>query len=882
MTRSMTSTTSADLGRPGIRAGLFASLLLAAFGLGVPLGGAVAQNAPAGPAAAPEATSPSSLQSLQSLLDRASFWRQHGRPDLAQQLLEQVLSIDPANVEGIYQSGLVAIEAGEEQKAAGFLERLTALAPSDTRVDRLKQSLARGRISPALIEQARAATKAGDAAGAVAFYRQAFAGLPPPLEFAVEYYNALSGTEEGWAEARERLGALARRSPDDKGLQLDYAKALTYREVTRRDGIAMLARLAPTSEEAVRAWRNALLWLNAAPADEVLYRDYLAAHADDKDVADRLTVLTAPMKPDTADRAVSLAYTAVADKRYAEAEKLFLIALGFDANNTSALTGLASLKMNAGRQKEAQDYMDRAVAIDPSLKEQYSDLYRAGAFMSGYGAAQAAARAGRLDEAERLLRPLIGAGYKEQRLAVALMASVKERQRKYAEAEKLYRSVLKARPGDKDATAGLYRVLVAQNRMAEAKALEARVPADLRERMQGSLAAAEADKLRKEAEALAQAGNAAGARQAYNQAVSKLPGDPWLRLSYARFLLRQGDYQGADGLMTLASTGPAPSAEALHAAALYALDRGKPQEAAALLNRIPGPKRTRDIKALADDIALKNTLKAAQLAAASGNRDQAQATFRSLAQRKDLTPAMQGEIANALSELGDKPGALALARRELAKPLPAGAKFGDYAALLGVVAREGNESEIEPLVARLQPLARNDDDRRQLSALRNGLIADRADRARQAGRPQEAYDLLIPALQADPNNEGLQAALARVYSSAGMYGEATAIYDRLLTRAPGDRDLALQAFWAAMGEGDHDRARDLIDPLLDSGWQSSQLYYADGLLARAEGDTGQAIRSLEKAQALRAGELGVSLTDMSIRPGSPGTAPVPATYPPLR
>lgn len=857
-----------------MREELSGALLVAALCVAVPMAGARAQQADPAPAATPVPT-------LQSLLDRATFWRQHGRPELARQLLDQVLAAEPANVEAIYQSGLVATETGDAAKAAALLERLTALVPSDARVDRLKQSIARGQISPALIEQARSASRAGDQAAAVAFYRQAFAGLPPPLEYAVEYYNALAGTEEGWAEGRERLGALAKRSPGDTALQLSYAKVLTYREVSRREGIAMLARLAPTSQEALKAWSNALVWLNASLSDEPLYRSYLADHADDKAVADRLAELTAPLKPDTAERAVALAYTAVADKRYAEAEKLFLIALGFEPDNTSALTGLASLKMNAGRTKEAMEYMDRAVAIDPALKDQYTDLYRAGTFVSGYNAASAAARAGRLAEAERLLRPLIGAGYKEQRIAIALLASVKERQRQYAEAEKYYRMVLKARPGDREATAGLYRVLIGQNKLAAAQALEARVPAELRERMQDSFAAAEADKLRKEAEAMARSGDVAGARRTYDQALSRASDSPWLRLSYARFLLKQGDDRGAEAVMAPVTAGTSPGAEGLHAAALFALERGRPQEAAALLNRIPGPKRTKAIKALAEDIALKNTLKAAQLAAASGHQAEAQATFRSLAQRKDLTPAMQGEIAAALAELGDGAGALALARRELAKPLPAGAKFGDYAALLGVIAREGGESETEAMVARLQPLARNDEDGQQLAGMRSGLIATRADRLRQAGQQQAAYDLLLPALRADPRNETLQAAMARVYASAKMYGEAMKIYDRLLARTPGDHDLALQAVWASFGDGDYDRARELIDPLLESGWQNSQLYYADGLLSRAEGDTGQAIRSLETAQALRATELGISLTDISLSSAPVGGSVAVSPYPPI-
>lgn len=860
----------------------FGGIEALAQGTAAPAGVATPVPATTAPAAAPKA--PAGAVSLQTLLDRASFWRGRGRTDLALDQLEQILTVDPANAEALYQAGLVAVEAGDGEKAQAYLARLSAVAPNDARVERLTLSIRRGKISEELIAQARAASTAGDGARAVEIYRSAFAGLPPPLEYAVEYYQALSSTEAGWAEARERLGAMAERNPSDERLQIVYAKTLTFREVTRREGIARLARLAPKSEEADKAWRDALGWLSYGTADEALLRDYLARHPNDADMTARLTKLTEPMKPDSADNAVQLAYEAVAAKHYVEAEKLFLIALGFDANDTRALTGMAGLLMQRGRTSEARTYLDRAIAVEPALKEQYADLYRASQFVSSYGAASAAARAGRLSEAERILRPLVGGGYKEGRLAQALLANVLERQGKLGEAERLYRGLLKSRPGDKEATAGLYRVLIAQKRLPEAQALADRVPERLRAQTAQALSAAEADALAKQAEAAARSGDLAGARRTYLMAIEKQPDNAWLRLGCARIMLRLGDAREADALMSTAVAGAEPKPEALHAAALYAIERGRLQDAASLLARIPGKSRTADIRRLSDEVALKSTLAAARAAKAAGNEAQARSIFEDLARRTDLSMAMKGEIASALADLGDRPGALAMARKELARPIPKGANFGDYAGLLGVLARDGSQAELSAALDRLGPLARSAEDRRQVADVQSGLIATRADQARQDGRLEEAWGMLSAALKADPANETLQAAMARVYADAKMYDVAARIYDHLLQRRPGDRDLTLQAVWVAMGNGDNERARDLIDPLLDGGWQSSQLYYADGLLARAEGDTAQAIASLEKARQLRASEIGVDPSALSVLPETPGPTRVNAggTYPPLQ
>ncbi|MDD3444875.1 MAG: tetratricopeptide repeat protein [Zavarzinia sp.] len=673
----------------------------------------------------------------------------------------------------------------------------------------------------------------------------------------------MAGTEEGWAEARTRLQAMAAKSPDDIELQLSYARVLTYREVTRREGIERLARLAPRSPDADRSWRDALLWLDAGRADEALFKAYADAHPDDGDVNGRWAKVIEPMKPDNAIHAVTLAYGAVAERKYAEAETLFLKALEFDPNNTNALTGMAGLRMRVGRAREAMEYMQRAVAIEPTLREEYHDLYDAANFLNDYNAASGAARAGRYAQAERLLRPLVAGRAKERSIAVALLASVLASQKKYAEAEKYYREALRLRPRDRTVVTGLYRVLVARGKVAEAEALANQVPPDVRAEVGRSLVQAEAQAAVMQAESRARAGDIPGAIAAYTEAISKDPEDPWTRLAYARLLRGQGQAALAEDVMRPVLAKPAPTAADFHVGALFALDRDRLQEAGALINAIPGPQRNAEIRRLSEDIARKTTILQARRSIAGGDREQALAALRTLSSRNDLDPGTWGEIAAATAEMGDTNQALAIARRELAKPIPANASLSSYGGLIGIVARYGSENETQTLVSRFRSKARTAEEIRLVADIEAGLVGTQADRLRQANQIRPAYDLLVARLQRDPQNTTLLAALARVYASAKMYDEADRIYAALLARKPEDQDLAMQAVWVAINQRDYDRARRLIDPLLEGAVPSSQLYFANGILLRAEGDNGGAIHALEKAKELRARELGVAPTSLA-------------------
>src|SRR3989344_6071625 len=105
---------------------------------------------------------------------------------------------------------------------------------------------------------------------AQALYGMALVELNAPRPLALEYYQTLGATAGGWDEARRGLNRLAQESPEDPQIALALAQHLTYRESTRREGIAQLARLAGRADvgkAATESWRKALAWTGNRSAD---------------------------------------------------------------------------------------------------------------------------------------------------------------------------------------------------------------------------------------------------------------------------------------------------------------------------------------------------------------------------------------------------------------------------------------------------------------------------------------------------------------------------------------------------------------------------------------------------------------------------------------
>ena len=178
------------------------------------------------------------------LIDQGKYWQSHHRGDLAEQAWQKVLRIDPKQPDALFGMGMVLADRKDGAGAQQYLARLKAVAPNYPNLDELGRRLGESSLRDQTVNDARRLAQSGQSASAVEEYQRALNGKPATPELQLEYYQALSATPQGWDQARRGLEQLARDNPDDPRYALAYAQHLTYRDVTRRDGIARLQKLA--------------------------------------------------------------------------------------------------------------------------------------------------------------------------------------------------------------------------------------------------------------------------------------------------------------------------------------------------------------------------------------------------------------------------------------------------------------------------------------------------------------------------------------------------------------------------------------------------------------------------------------------------------------
>lgn len=760
---------------------------------------------------------------VSALVRQGDFWSQKGRKDLAADAYKRALAADPNNAAA--KRGLAALDAPQRPGAS---------APAAGGGD---------------LARARGLAQKGDSAAAAAAYRQAFGGANPPDALALEYYQTLAGAPGGVAQAQTGLRALAARKPGDPNVQLALGQALTYREGTRREGVALLARLAggggAVSGKAASAWRQALTWMDENPRNADLFGDYLAARPNDAEISRKLAAAkvapkasaAAPVDPSAGDRARG--FQALQAGEVAEAERRFQAALSRRSTDADALGGLGLVRLQAQQFSEAADLLTRAGRASPASAGRWKEALTSARFYAGLQTAQAALDQGQAAKAEQTLRPLTAQTYPDRLLASNLLAESLRRQGKAAEAEGVYRQILAAAPTQAEAQQGLVQVLLDQGRTAEAETAAAASPALQPDTSGQNPLRGRIDHER--ANQLWANGDLSGANAAFESALASAPSDPWVRLDFARFLAGQGEVQAAEGLMSQVAAGSSP--EQIHAAAVFADQQGRPSEALALLNRAPVGRMTPEMTALRGRLEIDAAIDQARQGGSV-------AQLRGLAARPGLSVDAEGRLASALYDLGDRQTALSIAQRALVEGVteaPAG-----YDGMVAVLAKAGRDAEAAAIIRQAATRAGSSPEgTRAVADLTATLGAERADRLRQNGDLASAFDVLSAAFAVAPKNTRLLAPLGRVYLDGKMYDEAAQAYGVLLRAKPGDKEALIGLADASAGRGDVAGARRTLAQAIAASPRDADLYLASARVERQAGNERGALEALRTAKLLR-------------------------------
>lgn len=799
-------------------------------------------------AAAAAGDARAAVDAEQLLLDKANYWRLKDRPDLALEALTKLLFLNPKQPEALYQSGMLEVQQGKLAEARGFLARLQAAAPSSPHVAELEAAIRTGKVGSNELSEARRLAQSGQLAEAIAKYQQTFKGPPPP-SFGAEYYLTLAGTPGGWDQARQGLEQLSRASPNDKSLRLAYAQVLINRESTRPDGIAILVGLSkdPTvGPDAVKAWRQALIW--GMPRDA--YTPYLAQFPQDQEVkarADDIAKQSAgATNPEAA--AESQAYLDLKHGKVAAAERQFQGELKASPNDPQALAGLGLVRLRQERFAEARDLLGLAIRAAPEQRKEWGAAYDSAAFWATVQQAKALQARGDLNGARRILAPLLARPRSDAWGAEMVLANIEARLKHNDAAERAYRRVLAARPGNADAIVGLVAVLNAEGKTAEATALTNRLSPALRARLAGSAGGgSRAEALRKEAKEAEANGKYDDAAAKFKEAIAADPKDPWIRLDYARFLAGQGHADQGFAVVQPSASGNTPTSVLV--AAMYDTQQDRWAEALDLIDRVPPAARTADLNNFRDRILSRATEDKAKALNEKGDREGARRLLAALYTDPHVLPDERRIAAYDLYKMGDREAALQLTGEAARSGGPGATKAAiDHAKLL---VTDRRYAEAEAAVKELEASGKlGGDDRDDLLAVKALLAARRADLLIRDRNLADAYDLIAPLLAQRPNDTILLTVMGRIFAAGGRDSQALDYFDKAYQQDPSNIDVIRGVVMGAIQAHDLDKAETYLAKGEEENPKNPWIFYLKAQIAHARGENGAALRALQTARSL--------------------------------
>ncbi|WP_250493215.1 cellulose synthase subunit BcsC-related outer membrane protein [Caballeronia sp. GAWG1-1] len=846
-------------------------------------------------AAAPAiAIAQTSADPLNVLIDQGKYWQSHKRGDLAEQAWQKVLRLDPKQPDALFGMGMVLADRKDGSGAQQYLAQLRQVAPNYPNIDDLGRRLGETSARDQTVNDARRLAQSGQSASAVQEYKRAIGGKPATPELQLEYYQALAATPQGWDEARRGLEQLARQNADDPRYTLAYAQHLTYRDSTRRDGIARLAALSNDSTvgaQAKKSWRQALLWLGARASDAPLFQAYLQGSPDDAAVKARFDSMVLQDKEareraqagavvDARGRTVAEGFAAVDRGDLVAAQARFSSVLASDQNDADALGGLGVIALKQERFAEARSYLERASRAGNPAR--WKDALTSATYWTYTSDAIGARSNGEIAKAKALFERAIATSPADV-TAQTLLGEMLLANGDPKGAEAAYRMALRRQADNPDAIRGLVGALAAQGRGDEALEFANKLNLEQQAKAGGI------NKLRGDAQAAqARAAEARGdlgtARSLFEDALLNSPDDPWLRLDLARIYVRQGGVGNARSMMDGLLAAHPDMTDALYASALLSAETQDWSTGLSQLDRIPAAQRTPAMGALQHRLWVHQQTELATRAAAAGQRQQAYAILRRAEPLAAGNAELTGAVASAYLKAGDASRALSLTRGAIANSPNDPGLLLQYA---GILSQTQQDAELGSVMRRLQSMPLTAQQRADFNNLNVGIVIARADNVRQSGNLAAAYDVIAPWLAAMPDNADLQAALGRMYTSAGDDRSALNCYRTALARRPDDVNLQAAAMSAATGVRDFKLAETLAKQAYDTAPNDPGVLASIGRMYRAEGKLDLAAQFLQRS-------LLAANTPLAPAPGQPasnlprdwqtamsriGTMPLPGTNP---
>ena len=657
----------------------------------------------------------------------------------------------PGHPDGLAVRAELELRSGAADAARTTLEQLRQTDPRHPDIERIETLLRLDGPDKAKLREARLFAKTGRTAQAIAALRALYPKGPPAGELALEYWDLIGSTGEGWAEARTALVALARQDPEN----LRYRFALAEHELSRAPlnaaalrQVIEMARLPEFTRPARAAWRRAVMRLDAEPDATNLLEGYLAVEPADTAARERLVSVRAAAQErrrlagDPMYQAGQQGLAALERGDLVAAEPLLERAVAGRPNDVEFVGAMGLLRLRQGRHADAQPYFARARQLSTSNTSKWRSLERTARIWTAIRASGDALDQGNGALAESRARDALRIAPNHPNATLAL-AQAQSRQGQPELAEQSYRAVLGVEPLNEVAFRGWVGLLERRGPAAVDAAM-AGLSAAQRKAFAEVIENVRVAKLRTQAERLVAEGRPDDARPVLESAVQLAPEDAWLRYSLARLYADRGAPQRGRLLMEqLLQKNPTDSA-ALHAHAVFLARLEDDEAALASLSRIAPAQRSEAMQRLEQRLEVQRRTKRARALAQRGERAAATAA---LVEAETLAP-------------GNAEAMLSVARGwiDLGEPIRAGALLDR----IEVDTQADNATR-----GTSNGLNNPTDYTADVATLRSAVLQSNARRLIGEQQPAEAGALLERALTLTPADPWLRLDLAQTYARQG-------------------------------------------------------------------------------------------------------------------
>lgn len=738
------------------------------------------------------ASSPQGIEA--ELLSGARMWASKNRPDMARQLVDKVLAMDPNSPQGLAMLGDLALREKKTDEAQRVLTTLRARHPGHVLTQELETLVRVYGPDREKLAQMRLMARAGRKAEAADLARELFPHGPPTLGgLALEYHLIMGSTAKKNIESQRQLAGLYQQTGESRYrlAQLELRMYQSGNPAAVVQEIEALAKQPDTNAQQLQdLWRRALDRLPNTQANLPRVRAFLQRYPADPAMVERLAAMqqaierAARLARDPANVARNAARAALDQGNIELAEEQLQATLALRPQDGESLGNLGLIRLRQGQHAQAQELFEQAYAL--TRQNRWQELQATARFWGLLRQADRAIEQNELGTAASLAERALQL-QPQSPDALATLASIRSLQGDQAVAEDLYQRVLQQEPNGAAAIKGLAGLYARTGRAA--KALSLLKEAAARDTaLAEKLSSAQADVLVAQAEDDLQAQRLGPALRALESAVVLAPDDAWIRHRLARVYLRLGRPQEALHAMDEGVARPAagtPSSEMLYARALIRSAVDDDNAALADMVRIPAAVQTQSMRALVQRSSVKSLVANALAAQPPA---EAEALLRQAEQAAGNETDLLYAVANAWFRRGQPSSGVAVFHR-LAARVPTLALDAqlDHAQLLNRAEDDAGLAERLPRL--LQAKGWNPEQEARLVALYTAHQERLIERQREAGRTAEASRL---ARQEWPLPETLSTARqraqaqARLLMAAAEYTDAARLLKPLASAQPDD------------------------------------------------------------------------------------------------